>query len=331
MKVLHRVQLKDQTFSARSGQTLLDAALSFGIDMPHDCRAGRCGACITKLKHGIVLGGETLQPGMIHACQARVFSDLALAIEDTPPVRSVEAEVVAVTERARDIVEVKMSPSKAFEIWPGQYCRFAFRGYPARAFSPTAPLDGTPGGDEIRLHVKRVRDGRVTPQLGTKILAGHQVVIEGPFGHGYLRPGGTGRLVLVGTGTGFAPIWAVADAALRENPRREVVIVTGARSLAGFYMGPALNLARQFPNVHVIASTAERVPGYPSLHVGDPLDHMPAFVAADTVYAAGAPRMVEELGRRACEAGATFHSDPFVSDGAPTDWITRVVDWMRTG
>ena len=55
------------------------------------------------------------------------------------------------------------------------------------------------------------------------------------------------------------------------------------------------------------------------------------FVATDIVHAAGAPRMVEELGRRARDTGATFFSDPFVSDSAPADWITRVVGWVRAG
>lgn len=331
MKKAHCVRWNGQSFSARSGQTLLDAALMAGIDMPHDCRAGRCGACLTKIQRGLVLGGDTLQEGTIHACQARVFSDLELSIEPSPEKVVVEAQVSCVRELVSDIVEVMMSPASDLEIWPGQYCRFAFRGFPARAFSPTAPLDGSECGRDVRLNVKRVRDGRVSPHLGNRIAAGHLVTIEGPFGHSYLRPGGRGRLVLVGTGTGFAPIWSIAHAALRENNEREIVIVTGARTLAGFYMGPALNFASRMPNVQVVATTSERHSDFPELRVGDPLDHLPDLNADDTVVAAGSPHMVSLLGGRARDAGATFHSDPFTSDTAPSDWITRMVEWLRAG
>lgn len=93
-------------FLARSGQHVLDAALLNGVEMPHDCRAGRCGACLTRVKTGITLGGETRQAGMVHACQAMVFSDLALEVEPLPPVSRVSGTLAKLSELAEDIVEV---------------------------------------------------------------------------------------------------------------------------------------------------------------------------------------------------------------------------------
>ena len=95
MAIRHQITIDGQSFLAPAGQLLLDAALSNGIELPHDCRAGRCGACMTRVERGITLGGETRQRGMIHACQARVFSDLTLAVEALPPVDRIEARVTA--------------------------------------------------------------------------------------------------------------------------------------------------------------------------------------------------------------------------------------------
>ncbi|MBS0243413.1 MAG: 2Fe-2S iron-sulfur cluster binding domain-containing protein, partial [Proteobacteria bacterium] len=195
----NRISLNGAAFEAKSGARLLDAALASGIDLPHDCRAGRCGSCLTRVKSGVTLGGEALERGMIYACQAMIFSDLELEIEPTPPVTRCLSRIVEITEIARDTVEIVLELFQPFEILPGQYCRFRFRGYPPRSFSPTAPLAPARGDSFLRLQVKRVRDGRVTPALGREIKVGHPVQIDGPFGHAFLRPAGSGRLILIGS------------------------------------------------------------------------------------------------------------------------------------
>ena len=254
MAKLHKISLGSEIFLARSGQRVLDAALLNGVEMPHDCRAGRCGACLTRVKTGITLGGETRQAGMVHACQAMVFSDLALEVEPLPPVLRVSGTLSKLSELAEDIVEVTIEPSRRLDMLPGQYCRFRFRGFPARSFSPTSSLGALQSDGRIRLHVKRVRGGRVTPSLGNTICEGHQVHIEGPFGHAFLRPGLSNRLVLIGSGTGFAPVWAVGAAALRENPERQMTVIAASRRAAAFYMTPALALISRYPNVKAIAT-----------------------------------------------------------------------------
>ena len=62
-----------------------------------------------------------------------------------------------------------------------------------------------------------------------------------------------GRLILVATNTGFAPIWSIAVAALRENPERTMIIVAGGRNIESLYMVPALVQLARFPfeNHHV--------------------------------------------------------------------------------
>ena len=332
MAKTHTVTLGADTFALRSGQILLDGAIANGVEIPHDCRAGRCGSCMTDVKAGITLGGETRQRGTIYACQARVFSDLNISIDPVPPVVSVRATVTQIVDLTPDVVEVTLKPAVPFAFFPGQYCRFTFTGFPTRCFSPTASLDGSTTPDQFKLQIKRVRDGRVSTKLGTSIAAGHSVIIEGPFGHAYLRPKLDNRLVLVAGGTGFAPIWSVADAALTENPDRHVVMVVGVRKLGSFYMGTALDLANRLPNVEIIATAEEAQNEYHSVLHGVPADHVPQLDANDIVYAAGSPVMVDVVGDLAQSVDAVFYSDPFESaDAANEDWLTRAMSWLRTG
>lgn len=66
-------------------QTLLAAALASGIDYPHSCRSGRCGACKSRLASGSVtllphtrfsLSEEEKATGLILACRAILDSDV---------------------------------------------------------------------------------------------------------------------------------------------------------------------------------------------------------------------------------------------------------------
>lgn len=68
-------------------QTLLAAALAYGIDYPHSCRSGRCGACKSRLANGSVtllphtrfsLTEEEKAAGLILACRAVLESDVTV-------------------------------------------------------------------------------------------------------------------------------------------------------------------------------------------------------------------------------------------------------------
>ena len=84
MKKICKVTVNDEPFLANCGDLLLDWALMNGVDLPHDCRSGICGACKVHLVDGKVFGGQTSGDDMIHACQARIISDLQIAIEAAP-------------------------------------------------------------------------------------------------------------------------------------------------------------------------------------------------------------------------------------------------------
>ncbi len=307
------VTVNGEQFNARAGERLLDAAMRSGVDLPHDCRSGHCGACTIQVKKGLTLDGETGEPGCVRACQARVFSDLDLALGDLPQPHRVTGTVSSIVDLAANILEVSITLDANLDWVPGQYCKVKFKGYPSRSFSPTACLETGEFGDSLRFHIKQVRDGQVTPQLGAKINVGHKVQIDGPYGSAHLRPAKKNRLVLVGSGTGFAPIWAVAAAALAEFADREMVLVCGARNAVSFYMANALRLAKMHSRVLVIPTLEEMQRQSHILVEGTPAQNLPDLDGDDIVYAAGSPKMVSKVAEAARHAGAIFYADPFES------------------
>ncbi len=327
-----RVAVEGQVFVANRGDVLLDAALMNGVDIPHDCRAGHCGTCRVRVVDGLTIGGECDEPGAVRACQCRILSDVRLEIEAMPEVATTTGRVASVRERGPDVVEVCIAPAQPFVYLPGQYLRVQFRGFPVRCYSPTVSMDDFTEREFLHLQVQRVRGGRVSAAIGRGIRVGHRVKIEGPLGTAFLRPGSRRRLVLVASGTGFAPIWSIAVAAIGEYRHRRITLVVGARTLDSLYMINALCSLARYPNVTIIPAIEAPQNLSPVIRRGSVIDHIPALSAHDTVHACGSPRLVDAVGIIAAEAGAPCYSDPFIPQDGGTrfralDWIN--LDWIN--
>jgi 3-phenylpropionate/trans-cinnamate dioxygenase ferredoxin reductase subunit len=173
--------------------------------------------------------------------------------------------------------------------------------------------------------------GRVTSSLGGSIMPGHRVKVTGPYGSAHFRPNLEGRLILVGTNTGFAPIWSIAVAALRENPRRMMMVIAGGRNIESLYMGPALTRLARFPNVLVVpcCSTPQNLSN--AVRPGRPTDYLPHLLPTDVLYACGAPGMVDSIKSVAARYGAVCYADPFMQtndDKVEEGVLTRAMEWL---
>jgi CDP-4-dehydro-6-deoxyglucose reductase/ferredoxin-NAD(P)+ reductase (naphthalene dioxygenase ferredoxin-specific) len=81
------VRNSDRTIDCPSNRTILQAAISAGIDFPYACATGNCATCISRLEAGEVallprsdtaLGEAQRQSGLTLACRARPLSDVTL-------------------------------------------------------------------------------------------------------------------------------------------------------------------------------------------------------------------------------------------------------------
>ena len=324
-----RLEVNGNTIPARRGELLLDAALLNGIDIPHDCRSGLCGTCKVRVLEGRVFGGKA-DAETVYACQSRIVSDLRVAVEDVPEAVRLRGVVSDLVPLAADMYEVCIALPQSPEYIPGQYYSVQFRGFPARYFSPTAPLDWPSDETLMRFHITKVPNGRVSSTLGKRIRPGHPVKLEGPYGSAYLRPFHHQRLVLVASGSGFAPIWSIAEAAIKSEPRRKIVLIVSARRIASLYMIPALCRLALFPNVTIIPVTLEPQDVTAAVRDGRPTDHLPDLTPHDIIFAAGAPEMVRAVAQISVTAGAKCYSDPFeaASHRTTADLWSLAADWF---
>jgi len=308
----NQITVNGSSFLARRGELLLDAALNNGIDLPFDCRAGHCGTCCVRLVSGEVQGGEGSEPGIVHACQCRIVGDAVIERSQSLGVRTVDGVLSSLRPLSPEVMEVGITTDSALPYHAGQYAQLCFSGYPSRPFSITHPLRSDTGNRSVWFHIRRMEGGLVTSSLGKRIRLGHRVKLSGSYGSAHFRPDLKGRLILVATNTGFAPIWSVAVAALRENHKRRMMIIAGGRTIGSLYMGPALAQLASFPNVLVVptCSTPQTLPQ--AVRLGRPTDYLPRLLPTDVLYACGAPGMVDSIKSIAAHVGATCYADPFL-------------------
>ncbi|MFA5956223.1 2Fe-2S iron-sulfur cluster-binding protein [Hyphomicrobium sp.] len=324
----HQITINGKSFFARDGELLLDAALNNGIDLPFDCRAGHCGTCCVQLVAGEVKGGEGSEPGVVHACQCRIVGEAVIERGRPTDVRTVDGVLSTLRPLSSDVMEVGIKTDRALPHHAGQYAQVRFNGFPSRPYSITHPLHRNPDSHMTWFHIRRAEDGRVTSALGKHIKSGHKVKLTGPYGSAHFRPSFGSRIVLVATNTGFAPIWAIAVAALRENSSRRMMVIAGGRSIESLYMGPALVQLARFPNVLVVPVCSSSRTLSDAIRPGRPTDYLPRLLPTDVLYACGAPGMVDSVKSIAARVGAVCYADPFLptTDQRATEGIlTRAI------
>jgi 3-phenylpropionate/trans-cinnamate dioxygenase ferredoxin reductase subunit len=256
-----------------------------------------------------------------------VTGEAVVEFDEVPLPSKRVGTVASVAKLTPDIFVVALRLEKELTYLPGQYVKVSFAGYPVRDYSPTLPTDGTTDLSTLLFHIRQTPDGVVSNNLGGQISVGTRVGIQGPFGNAFHRRG-DGRIILVSSGTGFAPIWAVARASRFREPKREMILIAGARYAHNLYMRDAMAWLARTGVEHLILTSSEKS-SERDVRLGRPTAHLPPLTSSDTVFAAGAPAMVAAVELLAESAGATCYADAFLPAEITRPWRQRLAMLVR--
>jgi 3-phenylpropionate/trans-cinnamate dioxygenase ferredoxin reductase component len=326
MRTTCNLIINGRSVDARIGESLVDAGLGGWIAIPHDCCSGQCETCRVEVVSGRIDDQGTRDGRTVLACQATVLGDAEIRFEAIPTTAKGTGTVTEISALASDVVEVVVALNQPVAYRPGQYVSVKFSGFPERDLSPALREDGSVRERELVFHIRRYPGGVVSTQIGATIRVGHRVRVRGPFGYAYLREG-TGPIVLVSGGTGWAPIWSVARAARREQPHRELVVIAGARDLDGLYMRRSLDWLIDDGVRDVIAVTESEYGG--PILPGRPTHYLPSLGLEDTVYVAGPPGLVDTVKHKARAAAARCYADPFLQGDQKPSFMDRIMQMLH--
>ena len=324
------VTINGQEIRASVGETLVDSGLGGRVLIPHDCCSGQCDSCRVTVVSGRVDDMGTRLGDTVLACQATLDGDAEIRFDEVPPPTRMTGRIVAMEPLSPEIVSVEIALPRPLTYLPGQYVSAKFLGFPYRDYSPSPGFNGTLDERRLILHIKILPGGVVSGELGRSIRVGHKVTVRGPHGHAFWRsPQPAQRTVLTSTGTGWAPIWAIARQACLRGEQEGMSIVVGARDGANIYMRPCFDWLHKHGVRDIVVVNSRNV--VPPAIRGRPTDHLPEFGPGVTVYAAGAPAFVNAVQSRALASGAICHADPFLPSVTSVSFGDRVSRWIMSG
>ncbi len=224
---------------------MLRALTRQGVRLPSACQAGVCQTCMVRVLEGDPgrrLAGldEALRAdGYVLACQARPAASLTVALAGgdiyTP------ARLLGVNDAGAGVLRVRVRPERPLRFRPGQHVALRVTGgllrepepglLPGegdlvRAYSFASRADEAER-DGLEFHVRAYPGGAMSGWL-TGAAPGAGVSLGRPSGTCCYQPGEPdGALLLAGTGTGFAPLGAMAREAVARGHAGPVVLIRG--------------------------------------------------------------------------------------------------------
>lgn len=212
-----RLHPSGREFIAEPQETLLEAGLRSGINLHYNCSNGSCGECRARVIegrgedrefHDFVLSENERNNGMVLLCTTHAASDMlveARIVGSTGdiPHQQINAKIVKVERLNRSVVMLLLRTprTQTLRFLAGQHVALHAAGY-----SVDLPIASCPcNGMMLQFHLQTARDDPLASWL-LHAHANDSVMIEGPFGNFILREDSAHTAVMVGVGTGFAPL-----------------------------------------------------------------------------------------------------------------------------
>jgi CDP-4-dehydro-6-deoxyglucose reductase len=333
------VQPSARVYSVEDDETLLAAAIRQGIGLPYGCKDGACGSCKSRLLEGQVqhgahqakaLSAEEQAQGFVLTCCAQPQSDCVLEARTVPgagefPVLKLPSRVISIERPTTDVavLRLQLPATQNFQFRAGQYVEFILRDGARRSYSmANAPSRlGTPPA--VELHIRHMPGGKFTDHVFGALKEKDILRMEGPFGSFFLREDSDKPIVLLASGTGFAPIKAILERIQDQGITRPVHLYWGCRAKADLYLNEwAQQAAAAMPQLRYVPVLSEPKPedgwtGRTGLVHQAVLADLPDLSGFE-VYACGAPIMVASAqGDFSALAGLpvdAFFADAFTSE-----------------
>lgn len=319
-----QLKFKDKVFTVSAGSTVLDTLLEQGHEIPNSCRAGACQSCIMQVTKGKV--PETAQKGLkdsqkvkgfFLACSCEPEESIDIQLADTKKLRTA-ASVSEINKLSADVIELKIKTIEPLEYYAGQYVTLWKNESLARSYS-LANLPDDNG--DICFHIRLIPNGQFSSWVHHDLQIGDSLSVQGPAGDCFYTAGNPEQnLLLIGTGTGLAPLYGIIHDALQQSHTGDIHLFHGALNPTGLYLTEELiQLAQQYDNFHYhpCVMDAEKST-LPNIIEGDI-----SKIALETVpkpngwksFLCGDASLVTQLKKKIFLAGSNMndiYADPFI-------------------
>lgn len=307
------IRYADAQVELAAGESVLDGLTRRGVSVPSSCRSGICQTCVMQATLGTP--PEESQQGLkdtlrlqnhFLACVCHPTEDLEVALPSDAKA-PIPATVRSLALLGEDVMEVALETEIPIRYRPGQFINLRRDHNLGRCYS----IASVPHRDaHIHLHVRKLAGGRMSGWIHGELRPGHTVDLLGPAGDCFYVPGRPEQpLLLIGTGSGLAPLYGILRDALDQGHTGPIRLFHGSRDLRGIYLMDELRtLAKQHPNFDYLPClSGSKVPaGFASGRAHEvALGEVPNL-RDWRLFLCGHPDMVQQAKQRAFLAGAAM-------------------------
>ncbi len=335
------VQPSGRSFQAEPDEPMLTAGIRQGIGLPYGCKDGACGSCKCRKISGTVvhrphqdkaLSAEEEAEGYVLTCCGVATSDVVLESRQVThagafPIKKMPARVAQLEKLSPDVmrIQLQLPANDVIQYHAGQYVEFILRDGARRSYSmanaPHTLIER--GAPMIDLHLRHMPGGQFTDHVFGAMKEKEILRIEGPYGSFHLRDDSPKPIVLLASGTGFAPIKAIIEHMQFMGITRDTVLYWGGRRPRDLYMSDWVQAqCAEMPHMKYVPVVSDALPedgwrgrtGFVHLAV---LQDLPDL-SGHQVYACGAPIVVDSARRDYVEKAGLpeheFFADAFTSE-----------------
>ena len=334
------VQPSGRSFEAEPAETMLAAGIRQGIGLPYGCKDGACGSCKCKKISGTVthgphqdkaLSAQEEADGYVLTCCGTATSDVVLESRQVThagafPIKKMPARVATLEKLSPDVVRLKLQlpANDIIQYHAGQYVEFILRDGARRSYSmanaPHTLIES--GAPMVDLHIRHMPGGKFTDHVFGAMKEKEILRIEGPYGSFHLQESPK-PIVLLASGTGFAPIKAIIEHMQFMGITREAVLYWGGRRPHDLYMNDWVQArCAEMPNLTYVPVVSDALPedgwsGRTGFVHQAVLQDLPDL-SGHQVYACGAPIVVDSARKDFVEKAGLpeheFFADAFTSE-----------------
>jgi CDP-4-dehydro-6-deoxyglucose reductase, E3 len=332
------VQPSGRTFESQPDEAILAAGIRQGIGLPYGCKDGACGSCKCKLLSGSVthgahqakaLSADEEAAGYVLTCCGVAQSDVVLESRQVTeagafPIKKMPVRVSTLERASHDVIVMRLQlpASDAFQYHAGQYVEFLLRDGDRRSYSMANAPHTQANQPSIELHVRHMPGGKFTDHVFGTLKEKDILRIEGPYGSFYLREDSTQPIILLASGTGFAPIKAILEHMQFKGITRPTTLYWGGRRPADLYQSTWIETQMaNMPHLRYVPVVSDALPedqwtGRTGFVHQAVLQDFPDL-SGHQVYACGAPIVVEsarsDFSTQAGLPPEEFFADSFTS------------------
>lgn len=308
-----RIFYADKVYDLESDETILDGLLRQGVDLPHSCKSGVCQSCLMQSVSGDIpaaaqkdLKSSYKKQNLFLACQCQPEQDMEIRLPGEAGL-DVPVFIHSMEMLNHNVMRLVLRVLVEFNCEPGQYISLINDKGIARSYSVVS--DPEKDG-HIALHVRFIKDGKMSEWLKNEAAVGDKLKIRGPAGNCFYTKEDDGDdfpVLLAGTGTGLAPLYGILSRALESGHKGDIRLYHGALQAKDlYYVDELRSLSDSHDHFHYTPCVLNGQEGnfYKVGNIEDVvMGALPEDKRQTRLFLCGAPEMVNSLKKKAFLGG----------------------------